>query len=110
MLEKLRDMGTTVLETCDPPPLGDFNMADAKKRVGDDICFLGGVDSITIWKGTPKDVERLTRELIAEGAYGGGLIAGTGDSPPIGTPLVNMQALVKTAKKVGFYPRISACA
>ena len=104
MIEKLRDMGTTVLETIDPPPLGDFNMADAKKRVGNDICFLGGVDSMTIWKDTPKDVEKLTVKLMAEGAPGGGLIAGTGDSPPIGTPLANVQALVKTAKKVGFYP------
>lgn len=103
MLETLRDMGTTVLETIDPPPLGDFNMTDAKKRVGDDICFLGGVDSMTIWKGTPQEVEKLTVDLIEEGAPGGGLIAGTGDSPPLGTPLENVQALVRTAKKVGFY-------
>ncbi len=103
-LETLRAMGTTVLETIDPPPLGDFNMADAKRRIGDEVCFLGGVDSMTIWSGTPKEVENLTRGLIAEGAPEGGLIAGTGDSPPLGTPLANMQALVKTAKAVGRYP------
>lgn len=103
-LEKIRDTGTKILECMDMPPLGDIYMAEAKKRIGDDVCFLGNVDLMTIFQGTPKEVEALIKYVVEEGAPGGGLIASTGDSPPYGTPLINVQTLVKTAKKFGRYP------
>ena len=59
--------GVDVLETCSPPPVGDFNLAEARKRWGHQVTFKGLVDMINvIWRGTPADIDRHVRDIIGQ--------------------------------------------
>ena len=74
------------------PPLGDVNIADAKRRIGDRLCLMGNVDPVnTLLHGTPADVEREVREII-EDAGPIGLIVSTSDQTARDTPPANLEA------------------
>jgi len=45
ILEDVADLGVTAVETLTPPGMGgDANLAEAKRRIGDRVCLIGGFD------------------------------------------------------------------
>ncbi len=53
-LELLEETGTDGIDTLDPPPLGDVDLAEAKERVGGRLFLKGNVDPVaTVLLGTP---------------------------------------------------------
>jgi hypothetical protein len=96
--------GVDVIETLTPPPVGDLDLAEAKRLYGDKIVLKGYVDLLYVIKmGTKEQVERTVREAIEIAAPGGGFILGTSDSIREGTPLENVKAYFETAHKYGKY-------
>ncbi len=66
------------IEGMDPPPLGDMQLPDAKKRVGSAIFLKGNIDSVNVLlKGSDDEVDRVVTETIAAGKTGGGYILST---------------------------------
>ncbi len=56
-LELLEETGTDGIDTLDPPPLGDVDLAEAKRRVGGRLFLKGNVDPVgTVLLGTPDAV------------------------------------------------------
>jgi uroporphyrinogen decarboxylase len=73
--------GVDVLETCAPPPVGDFNLAEARKRWGRQVTFKGLVDMINVvWRGTPADIDRHVHDIITQNGGKQALILGTMDN------------------------------
>jgi uroporphyrinogen decarboxylase len=104
ILPWLREAGVDVLSTCTPPPVGDFDLAQAKAQVGDRICLKGYVDLLYVVKlGTPELVERTVREALEIAKPGGGFILGSSDSFRDGTPLENIRAYFEAARRYGGY-------
>ena len=98
------DAGADVIETLTPPPVGDVDLAEAKRLYGDRTCLKGYVDLLYVLKmGTPELVERTVREAIEVAAPGGGFILGTSDSIREGTPTANICAYFETARTYGTY-------
>ncbi|HUT20898.1 MAG TPA: uroporphyrinogen decarboxylase family protein [Anaerolineae bacterium] len=98
------DAGADVVETLTPPPVGDVDLAEAKRRYGDRTCLKGYVDLLYVLKmGTPALVERTVREAIEVAAPGGGFILGTSDSIREGTPMANLNAYFEAARTYGAY-------
>jgi uroporphyrinogen decarboxylase len=96
--------GADVVETLTPPPVGDVDLAEAKRLYGDRTCLKGYVDLLYVLKmGTVEDVVRTVREAIEVAAPGGGFILGTSDSIREGTPQENVRAYFETAHKYGRY-------
>ncbi len=96
------DAGADVVETLTPPPVGDVDLAEAKRLYGERTCLKGYVDLLYVIKmGTPELVERTVREAIEIAAPGGGFILGTSDSIREGTPLENLRAYFAAAHKYG---------
>jgi hypothetical protein len=96
--------GADVVETLTPPPVGDVDLAEAKRLYGERTCLKGYVDLLYVLKmGTPQLVERTVREAIEVAAPGGGFILGTSDSIREGTPMENIRAYFETAHKYGAY-------
>lgn len=96
------DAGADVVETLTPPPVGDVDLAEAKRLYGGRTCLKGYVDLLYVLKmGTAEQVRQTVREAIEVAAPGGGFILGTSDSIREGTPIENVRAYFETAHRYG---------
>jgi uroporphyrinogen-III decarboxylase len=101
-LELLEETGTQGIDTLDPPPLGDVDLADAKARVGGRLFLKGNVDPVnTVLRGTPERCREDARQRIAIAAPGGGYILSTACSVAPHAPPENVRALVEAAEEDG---------
>ena len=93
-LELLEETGTDGIDTLDPPPLGDVDLAEAKRRVGGRLFLKGNVDPVgTVLLGTPDAVRNDAVRRLAVGAPGGGYVLSTACSVPPGAPPENVMQL-----------------
>lgn len=81
ILERLADMGPNALETFTPVGMGgDANLAEAKRRIGDRVCMIGGFDQLHWFNGcTPEETRRQVRRCFEEAGEGGGFIIAPSD-------------------------------
>ncbi len=102
ILDLLAACEIDVLQTLTPPPVGDVDLADAKRRIGDRVCLMGHVDLLyVIQRGTPGQIREAVREAVEVAAPGGGFILGTSDSIRDGTPEANVEAYFSAAAEFG---------
>jgi uroporphyrinogen-III decarboxylase len=100
--DMIKEAGADIFETLTPPPVGDVDLAEIKRRIGDAVCLKGYGDLLWVIKhGTPKDVENMVREAMQIAAPGGGFIMGTSDSIREGTPRENMATYFAAARRYG---------
>jgi hypothetical protein len=98
-LELMARTATDGIDTLDPPPLGNVELADARRRLGPDLFIKGNVDPVTtVLRGTPDGCYRdaLDRISIAGGA--GGYILSTACSVPPHAPPENIAQLARAAR------------
>jgi hypothetical protein len=77
-LELLADSGVDGIECMDPPPLGDVELADAKRRIGSRVFLKGHLDSVNVLlRGSDEEVYRSVRSCLDAGMPGGGYILST---------------------------------
>jgi uroporphyrinogen-III decarboxylase len=98
-LELFLETGTDGIDTLDPPPLGDVDLAEAKRRVGERLFLKGNVDPVgTMLLGSPETVRADAARRIAIGAPGGGYVLSTACSVPPDAPPDNVQQLRAAAE------------
>jgi len=103
LLDMVKECGVDALTTLCPPPVGDFDLAEAKQRIGDAVCLHGYMDLIYVIKmGTPEQIRETVREAILTAAPGGGFILGTSDSIRE-APLENVRAYFEAGRTYGDY-------
>ena len=71
-LERMSEMGVDATEPLEPPPFGDVDIAEAKRRVGDRMLLSGNVPSQNFVQMTRQEVKDWVRKTIATAAPGGG--------------------------------------
>lgn len=92
MLEAYAEAGWDGLEPLTPPPLGDTTLADAKRRVGGQVCLKGNLDPVHVMLEADRDlVARAARECLEIGAQGSGYIFSVADCMAPGTPKAHME-------------------
>jgi uroporphyrinogen decarboxylase len=76
VLEDIAAMNPDAMETFTPPEMGgDVDLAEAKKRIGDKVCMIGGFDQFHYFKDcTPEDTKKYVRKCFNEAGAGGGFI------------------------------------
>jgi hypothetical protein len=76
LLERIAGMGPDAMETFTPEGMGgDTRLAEAKKRIGERVCMIGGFDQFHFFKGcTPEETRAEVRRCFAEAGQGGGYI------------------------------------
>ena len=81
ILERLVGLGSNALETFTPPAMGgDMRLAEAKQRIGDKVCFIGGFDQNRFFTtATPEETRAEVRRCFAEAGAGGGFILSPSD-------------------------------
>ncbi len=77
-LEWMAETGTQGIDTLDPPPLGNIELAQAKQRIGDRLFIKGNLDSVALLNcATPAQVIAQAAACLRAGAPGGGYILST---------------------------------
>jgi len=66
ILDGLVALGTDVLHPIEPPPMGDMPLAEAKRRVGDRVCFEGNIQIGDVYAGPTADIVRQVRQAVAD--------------------------------------------
>jgi uroporphyrinogen-III decarboxylase len=101
-LELMAATGTDGIDTLDPPPLGNVDLADAKARLGGRLFIKGNVDPVNVvLQGTPDLCYRDASERIRIAAPGGGYILSTACSVPPHAHAENIKALARAAMDAG---------
>jgi hypothetical protein len=77
-LELMFDAGVSGIECLDPPPLGDVELVDAKRRTKGRGFIKGNIDSVnTLLHGEPAQILSDARRRLEVGREGGGFILST---------------------------------
>ena len=81
LLERLADLGVDALETFTPPDMGgDTRLAEAKKRIGDRVCMIGGFDQFHYFTGcSPEETRKVVRKCFEDAGQNGGYILSPSD-------------------------------
>lgn len=81
ILEMVAGMEPDAMETFTPPSLGgDTDLAEAKRRIGDRVCMIGGFDQARFLQGCDREeTEAEVRRCFREAGEGGGYILAPSD-------------------------------
>lgn len=81
MLERIADMKPDAMETFTPKAMGgDADLAKAKRRVGDRVCMIGGLDQLHFLTGCTMEQTRAeVRRCFHAAGEGGGYILSPSD-------------------------------
>ena len=76
ILEDIAAMQPAAMETFTPVSMGaDVDLSEAKRRIGDKVCMIGGFDQAHYFTGcTPEETRAYVRKCFAEAGDGGGYI------------------------------------
>jgi hypothetical protein len=73
-LEDIAGVGWDCTHPVEPAPMGDVDLADAKRRVGKQMCLEGNIQIGEIYASPTERVTRLVEDAISAGKPGGGFI------------------------------------
>jgi uroporphyrinogen decarboxylase len=81
LLERIAAMQPDAMETFTPADMGgDTRLAEAKARIGGQVCMIGGFDQFHYFTGcTPDDTRRAVRAAFEHAGGGGGFILAPSD-------------------------------
>ena len=103
-LEMMVETGTMGIDTMDPPPLGNTELAYAKQLVGDRVFLKGNMNSVELLAAkTEEEVIAHATGRIHDGKPGGGYILSTACSvSPLMEPW-KLKLLTPLAEEIGRY-------
>jgi len=81
ILENIASMNPDAMETFTPTDMGgDARLEEAKKRIGDKVCMIGGFDQFHFFNGcTPEQTRAEVRRCFNEAGNNGGFILSPSD-------------------------------
>jgi hypothetical protein len=104
-LELMVDIGFDGIECLDPPPLGNINLEDAVKRIGDRAFIKGNIDPVNVLlNGSTGLIQKDVMNRLKIGMRArGGFILSTACSIAPHTPPENLDVLYEMIEKYGHY-------
>jgi uroporphyrinogen decarboxylase len=101
-LEIMKEAGLSGIECLDPPPIGDVELDDAFKRIGDNMFIKGNIDSVnTLLNGTVEQIRTDVKSRIETGAVHRGFILSTACSIAPRVPRERIVMLSELIKEFG---------
>ena len=82
-----------------PPPTGDLELAEAKKKWGDRKVIVGGIDATSFVSLKPHELKEHVWHILDQLPDYRGVILGSGDVVPMGTPMENLKAITEAVKE-----------
>jgi uroporphyrinogen decarboxylase len=102
ILDQLTQSGPHALHSIDP--MAGVDIAEVKRRVGNQLCLIGNVNCATLDSGTPEDIRASTRYALQHGMPGGGYVFSTSNCIYTGMPLANYELMLDVWQAEGNYP------
>jgi hypothetical protein len=103
-LEHMRDTGTDGLECLDPPPIGNVELKDAIKRIGNKMFIKGNIDPVnTLYSGTEDSISADVQQRLQIGMNNPGFILSTACSIAPQTPPENVLLLKQLIERYGHF-------
>jgi len=100
----MAETGIDGLDTLDPPPLGNVELAEAKRAVGDRLFIKGNMNSVALLDyKTKEQVIAEASERIRIGKPGGGYILSTACSVAPRVEPWKLELLTPLAEEIGAY-------
>jgi len=107
VLEQFAEMGADVLHPIEAPTMGDVTLAEAKRRIGRDVCLEGNIQIGDLYGGTEAEVRDAVKRAIDEGAHDGGFVLCPTASPFTAVlpdrVVRNYLAMIETGLEYGRY-------
>jgi len=103
ILEDLVEAGLDCIAPLDP--LGGVSPGAVRKRVGDAVSLMGGVNTLSFIDSTPAGIIEESRRCIKEGGERGGFVLGSGCVVPRDAARENVEALYRASVVYGRYHR-----
>lgn len=101
-LELMFESGVSGIECLDPPPLGDVELHDARRRTKQKGFIKGNVDSVNLLlNGDGEAIRKDARERLGIGKEGGGYIFSTACSVAPHVPRTNLLLLREAVERWG---------
>lgn len=86
VLGSIASMEPDALDPIEPPPDGDVTLAEVKRRIGDRVCLMGGIELRDLENVRPGEMDRIVREALAAAKKGGRYVI-MPTAAPINIPL-----------------------
>lgn len=109
VLEKFIDAGNDVIQPLEPPPWGDIELAEAKRRAAGRIALEGNIEKHELYTSTTDEIRERVRTAILDAGEGGGFVlcpsAGLQEWPTCDERTVaNFLAYIDAGLEYGTYP------
>jgi len=106
-LDEIAKTNADAIDPIEPPPDGDIELSEVKKRIGDRMCLFGNIEIKLLEHGSTEEVRKFTINAINQAKAGGGFVI-MPTAAPIGSPLPqkslqNYTTFIQTALKHGKY-------
>ncbi|MBN1553525.1 MAG: hypothetical protein JXA11_02180 [Phycisphaerae bacterium] len=101
ILDSLVSANPHALHSLDPQ--GGVDIAEVKRRVGDQVCLIGNVSCGLLQTGTDEEVIESARYALKHGMPGGGYVFGTSNCIYTGMPLKRYELMLDVWRKEGNY-------
>jgi uroporphyrinogen decarboxylase len=103
-LDLMLATGTEGVDTLDPPPLGNTELAAAKQQIGDKVFIKGNMNAVELLQATqPEQVIAHATDRIVTGKPGGGYILSTACSVAPKVAPWKLELLTPLAEELGRY-------
>jgi hypothetical protein len=98
-LESFAELGIDALDPLEVPPYGNVDLGDAKRRIGDRVCLVGGLDDMEVLESLDEaTVKARGRECIEATGTNGYCLGGTASGTYTEKAARNFMALVEVAR------------
>ena len=67
LLDSFVEMGVDSTDPIEPPPQGDVDIAEAKRKYQGKLTFFGNIEFLAMETATPDEIEELVRHAIEDG-------------------------------------------
>jgi hypothetical protein len=107
VLEQFEEMGADILHPIEAPPMGDVTLAEAKRRIGRNVCLEGNIQVGDLYTLRKDEIRDVVKRVIDDASAGGGFVLCPTASPY--TPVLpdialrNYVAMIETALEYGRY-------
>jgi hypothetical protein len=107
VLDEIMKTEPDALDPIEPPPDGDIELKEVKKRIGDKVCLFGNIEINLLENGQPEQVRDFTIDSLNQAKAGGGFVC-MPTAAPINDPLSpkteqNYRTFIDTALRYGKY-------
>jgi hypothetical protein len=70
LIDSWLELGVDSIDPVEPPPQGDIELSEARRRVGDRMTFFGNIEFCWLDMASPEEVEAAVIRAIREGGTG----------------------------------------